>query len=178
VPTCEECGSRRVGPRTLEGASVLLCGLCGHLQGEEAEVARVRERIEARERGFEAEVYPLVRALEAVPTFTVESASTGHPERGEYPFVFLRLAPGALAYLERLLTSLEMANRATRRRWVVECALQRGLLFILRPRFWKAVSEITARDIAEARSDLSVLAETLRRDMGLDWWGLGPDARR
>ena len=72
--------------------------------------------------------------------------------------------------LERLLTSLEMANQSTVRRWVVECTLQRGLLFILRPRFWKPILEINDVDIREARGDLKLLAEVLARDIKLSWW--------
>ena len=63
-----------------------------------------------------------------------------------------------------------MANRSTKRRWVVECSLQHGLLFVLRPRFWKAVLEIDERDIREARDDFQVLAAILGRDIGLSWW--------
>jgi hypothetical protein len=53
---------------------------------------------------------------------------------------------------------------------VVECTLQRGLLFVLRPRFWKAVLEIDERDIREAREDFKLLAEILARDVKLSWW--------
>jgi hypothetical protein len=149
---------------------VLRCGLCGNLQGDDAEVLRAEERLEARERGFQPEVYPLVRALESVPTFRVHAASAGREEIAEYPFVFLRLDPKGLKDLEHLLTSLEMANRHTKRRWVVECSLQRGLLFTLRPRFWKPVQAITAQDIREARADLAPLAESIGRDVRLAWW--------
>ena len=107
-----------------------------------------------------------------MPTFKVAGAAAGDEVRHEYPFVFLRLEAGGLAHMERLLTSLEMANRETKRRWVVETTLQRGLLFVLRPRFWKRVSEITAEDIRDARLDLAVLARTLARDTALPWWGL------
>jgi hypothetical protein len=150
---------------------VLVCALCGHVQGDAGTVARIRAREEAEERGFDPGVYPLVRALEAVATFSVDSASHGRPERGEYPFVFFRVAEGGLKDVERLLTSLEMANRQTRRRWVVELSLQRGLLFILRPRFWKPILDITAQDIAEARADLALLAQIVARDARLGWWG-------
>jgi hypothetical protein len=167
---CEECGSHHVEETEVEGERVEVCRLCDHLQGDDARVARVRLRLEAAERGIQPAVYPLVRAMEAVPTFRVATASAGRPDRGEYPFVFLRVAADGLRDVERLLTSLEMANRVTKRRWVVECSLQHGLLFILRPRFWKPVLDIDARDIEEARHDLAVLAETLERDVRLGWW--------
>ena len=167
---CEACGSRRVVPRVVEGVSLGECALCGTLHGDDAAVALAETRREGRERGFDPRIYPLVLALEAVPTFRVSAADPGRPERTEYPYVFLRLEQGGLLHLERLLTSLEMANRGTKRRWVVEAALQRGLLFILRPRFWKRVTEITAEDILEAQSDLEVLARALARDVRLPWW--------
>jgi hypothetical protein len=167
---CEECGSRQVRPATVEGVRLLRCDLCGDLRGKDEDVALAALRAEARERGFAPEVYPLVRALESVPTFRIDAASAGREETAEYPFVFLRLEPQGLRDLERLLTSLEMANRTTRRRWVVECSLQRGLLFILRPRFWKAVQAITAQDVREARADLAPLADALARDVTLSWW--------
>ena len=84
--------------------------------------------------------------------------------------MFLRVAEDGLKDVEALLTSLEMAGRSTRRRWVVECALQRGLLFIVRPRFWKAIQDISAEDVAECRADLHHLAEAVGRDVKLSWW--------
>lgn len=169
---CEACGSRRLVRRAVEGVELLVCELCDALHGDDAAIELVELRQEARERGYDPDVYALVRALERVPTFKVAGAAAGDEVRHEYPFVFLRLEPGGLVHMERLLTSLEMANRATKRRWVVETTLQRGLLFVLRPRFWKRVGEITSEDIREARLDLDVLARTLARDIALPWWGL------
>lgn len=167
---CEECGSRQVGPARIAGYDLERCALCGHHQGD----PRALEVLEAAEaadiRGVDALVYPLVEALERVPTFRVDQASPGTPGTSEYPFVFLRVVAGGLKHLERLLTSLEMANRETHRRWVVECSLQHGLLFILRPRFWKPILEIDEHDVREARLDLPILARILARDVELDWW--------
>jgi hypothetical protein len=170
---CDACGSRQVETREVEGVEVTECALCGELSGADDAVATVLERREARERGFDPRVFPLVRALEKVKTFRVAAADAGRPDRAEYPYVFLRLSPGGLRHLEHLLTSLEMANRETRRRWVVEAALQRGLLFILRPRFWKPVSAISADDILEAQADLQTLGRVLARDVALPWWQAG-----
>ena len=167
---CDSCGAHRVVPRVIEGVALRECGLCGALHGDDADVALAETRREGRERGFDPRVYPLVRALERVPTFKVSAADAGRPDVCEYPYVFLRLDRAGLPQLERLLTSLEMVNRETRRRWVVEAALQRGLLFILRPRFWKRVAEITPEDIAESQADLEVLARILARDVELPWW--------
>lgn len=170
VARCDECGSTQVAPAEVEGARVDLCALCGHVQGDEAQVALVTDRREAAERGVDAVIYPLIRALEMVPTFRVSGASAGRPSLNDYPYVFLRVKVGGLGDVERLLTSVEMANRDTKRRWVVECSLQRGLLFILRPRFWKPVLDISAQDISEARADLPLLAKTIQRDVNLSWW--------
>ena len=170
MAVCESCGSHQIEWTVVDGEEVEVCGLCGELHGDVELRRRLEERHEAEERGVDPLVYPLVRALERVPTFRVEQASAGRPGTPEYPFLFLRLAQGALPHLERLLTSLEMANRTTRRRWVVECSLQRGLLFILRPRFWKPILEIDASDVREARQDLPILAQTIARDVALGWW--------
>lgn len=170
MAACEECGSQQVVPAHIEGVDVEQCGLCDHVQGDAAAVAQIEERREAAESGFNSIVYPLVKAMNAVPTFRVTEASAGRPETSEYPFVFFRLAEAGVRDLERLLTSLEMANQTTTRRWVVECTLQRGLLFILRPRFWKPILEINTADIREARQDLKLLAEVLARDIKLSWW--------
>jgi Zn ribbon nucleic-acid-binding protein len=167
---CDECGNHAVALRRVDGVEVDECSLCGHLQGDDRAVALVEQRRAARERGLDPTVYPLVLALEKVPTFAVESASGGEAGGGDYPFVFLRLDPQGLADLERLLTVLEMANTSTRRRWVVECALQRGLLFILRPRFWKPVTAITADDVEASRADLAILADVLSRTTAAAWW--------
>lgn len=167
---CDACGNRRLVPKIVEGIELLECELCDALQGDDALVALVEERREGRERGFDPRIYPLVKALELVPTFKVTAADPGGNERTEYPYVFLRLSAQGLVHLERLLTSLEMVNRETKRRWVVEASLQRGLLFILRPRFWKPVTEITDDDVRDSQSDLDVLARILRRDVKLPWW--------
>jgi hypothetical protein len=167
---CEACGGRRVLPRRIEGVDVLECDLCGNLQGDDDAVSLATMRREGRQRGFDPRIYPLVVALERVPTFKVAEAEAGDADALEYPCVFLRVDAGGLLHLERLLTSLEMANRATRRRWVVEATLQRGLLFLLRPRFWKRIDEVTRADVLESQADLDVLAKALDRDVRLAWW--------
>lgn len=167
---CESCGGTRFSPRHVDGVDLLECDLCGTLQGDTKVIERLTREGEALERGYQPLVYPLVQALEAVPAFRVEAASAGRLDGTEYPYVFLRLAPDGLRDLERLLTSLEMANRHTKRRWVVETALQRGLLFIVRPRFWKSIQAIDRSDIEEARADLAHLAEAIGRDSQLGWW--------
>jgi hypothetical protein len=74
------------------------------------------------------------------------------------------------AWLERLLRSLELANRETRLRWLVELTLQRGIVCLLRPRFYKSPSDLTPEDLDAAQKDLLVLGRSFRRDLGLSWW--------
>lgn len=167
---CEVCGGHVMEAVTADGTELLECGLCGHLQGDEETVQRLEMLREAEERGYHPLIYPLVQALETVPTWRVSAASAGRLDTCEYPFVFLRLSPEGLQDLEHLLRSLELANRHTKRRWVVECALQRGLLFIVRARFWKAIQDIHRDDIEECRADLGHLAEAVQRDVRLSWW--------
>ena len=107
---CESCGSHQVRPATVAGFAVEECDLCGHVQGDDDQVAKLAVHREAEERGVDPEIYELVQALEQVPTFRVDQASAGRPTTSEYPFVFLRLATGALPHLERLLTSIEMVT--------------------------------------------------------------------
>ncbi|MDA1195408.1 MAG: hypothetical protein O2894_09520 [Planctomycetota bacterium] len=157
-------------PTRVHGMDLYRCGLCDHLHGSAEQLAEIDLHDEAEVRGIHPDVYPLVRALEAVPTFQVVATSVGDVETSEFPFVFLRVEEGGLRHIERLLTSLEMANRSTKRRWVVECTLQRGLVFVLRPRFWKPILEIDGTDIREARADFHTLADILTRDVQLGWW--------
>lgn len=167
---CESCGSHQVMAARVHGFEVDQCDLCGHVQGDEEQVSQLAKHREAQARGVDPEIYALVEAIEQVPTFRVDQASAGRAKTSEYPFLFLRVLPGGLPHLERLLTSIEMANHSTRRRWVIECALQHGLLFILRPRFWKPVLEIHPTDVREARDDLPILARAIQRDVQLGWW--------
>lgn len=175
---CEVCGSTHLEERTIEDRTVLVCELCGHIQGDEELQERVEMQERAEARDMDPRVYPLVEALETVPTFRVEKASAGRIDTLEYPVVFIRILPGGLPDLEKLLTSLDMTNRETKRRWVMECVLEAGvgLVHLMRPRFWKAVQEINAVDITESREDLPILASAIERDVSLGWWRGGADA--
>ena len=159
-------------PSTVEGVDVEECGLCGHLMGDDRAVAVVEERRAARERGLDPDVYPLVLALERVPTFHVETPPRAKRAAATTPTCSCASTPRGSPDLERLLTTLEMANHVTKRRWVVECALQRGLVFILRPRFSAEARgrAITPDDMRESRGDLGVLAEVFAKNVSASWW--------
>ncbi|MHC4668330.1 MAG: hypothetical protein ACYTFD_07965 [Planctomycetota bacterium] len=167
---CDVCGSRNVTRRDIEGWLLEECNLCGSLQGDDEAVVRVEELRAGRARGLDDEVIPLAAALEGAKVFRLLQASAGDPDRNEAPYVFFSLVKNDTIYIERLLRSLEHANRSTKLRWLLELSLQKGVVYILRPRFWKSPGDITPQDLRIARKDLRILAERLRRDLALSWW--------
>ena len=113
---------------------------------------------------------PAGAAIERAEVFTVVQAFGGNAQRGEFPSVLFRLPGNDATYVERLLRTIEHANRETRLRWLIELSLQHQLVYILRPRFWKPPATITPEEIRDAQTDLSTLAQRLRRDQSLSWW--------
>jgi len=167
---CDVCGSARVIRREVEGYLLEECQLCGNLQGDDEAVARVEELREGRQRGFDDEIVPLTAALESTGVFKVVHSSAGDPRTNESPYLFFSLLKNDTAYIERLLRTLELANRETRLRWLIELSLQKEIVYMLRPRFWMPPAQISPEDIRTARKDLPVLARLLRRDLSLSWW--------
>ena len=167
---CDVCGSRNVARRAIEGILLDECGLCGNLQGDDEAVARVEELRTGRERGLDDEVIPLVAALESAGVFRIVRASAGSPKRNEAPSILFMLTKNDTTYIELLLRSIELANRRTRLHWLVELSLQHGVVYILRPRFWKSPADVFPEDITAARRDLALLGQQLRRDLALSWW--------
>jgi len=161
---CDVCGSHNVVRREIEGALLEECGLCGNLQGDDKAVERIEEMRAGRERGLDDEVIPLVAVLEGTGVFHIVQASVRPPE------ILFRLKHNDTRYIERLLRSIELANRETKLRWMIELSLQHEVVYDLRPRFWRPPADITAKDIEAARRDLPVLASRLRRDLSLSWW--------
>jgi hypothetical protein len=168
---CEVCGCHDVHVTELEGFVLEECRLCGNLQGDDEVVARIDEIREGRREGIEDSVYPLVKALRAIPTFKTISSCGGHAERREPPYVWFTIEQDTLRYLEKLCASLSMANRRMRCRWVIEVTMQRRLTFELKPNFHRHAAEVDARRIGDAIADLDVLARTFRRDRDLAWFG-------
>jgi len=166
---CDSCGSRNIRRREVEGHLLHECGLCGELFGDDDAVALVQELREGRARGLDDEVIPLVSVLESEHAFRLIHASIGWREKGEAPSILFSAKHG-LQDVEKLLRSIELANRETHFRWLVELTLQQTVVFLLRPRFFKPPREITAEEIGWAREDLGRLARRLRRDMALSWW--------
>ncbi|MHC4957123.1 MAG: hypothetical protein ACYTGN_02025 [Planctomycetota bacterium] len=161
---CDVCGSRNVARREIDGYFLEECGLCGNLQGDDRAVALIEELREGRARGLDDEVIPLVSVLEKTGAFHVLQATATPPQ------VLLELKELDARPIERLLRSIEMANRKTKRRWLIELSLQHGVVYILRPRFWQPPQEISPADLKEAGADFAILARHLRRDLGLSLW--------
>lgn len=169
---CEECGGRVLAPRREDGVEVLECELCGALQGDDAAVARALLAREARERGYDPAVYPLVRALARVGGLRVAAADAGDPEAPTWPFVqFAAIGPReGMIGLENLVKTLALAARELAAHWVVEAEFQARLLFTLKPRFHTDVDRIDARRVLAARDDLDRLRAAIERNMLLSWW--------
>ena len=167
---CDVCGSHNVARREIEGYLLEECNLCGNLQGDDEAVERVEELRAGRDRGIDDEITPLISALEDTGAFRLIHSSAGRPTANEAPHVFFSLLRNDTTWIERLLRSIEMANRETRLRWLIGLSLQKEIVYILRPRFWMPPSEISPEDIRVARKDLGILANRLRRDLGLTWW--------
>jgi len=166
---CDCCGSRNVARREVEGHLLFECGLCGELFGDDEAVVLIEEKRDGRARGIDEEAIPLVSVLEGTGAFKLVHASTGWREKGEAPSLLFTATKG-LPAVEKLLRSIELANRETHFRWLVELTLQHTVVFVLRPRFYKPPREITAEEIKKARQDLDRLAVRLRRDVSLTWW--------
>ncbi|MBN2490954.1 MAG: hypothetical protein JXQ29_08900 [Planctomycetes bacterium] len=159
--------------RKVRGARVFECQFCGALEGDVAAVREVHQERDAARRGMDPLVYPLVEALERMPHLRVREASAGASEECIPPYVQFHVEErnGALRHIERLLQSLEMSHRRTRRIWALEAHYTHSeLRFALRPRFMKPVGDLDPDEIRDAQLDLRLLAERLERDMGLSWW--------
>ena len=170
-PPCDECGGLAWTPLREEGREVLECSLCGALAGDDADVTEVLLARQARERGLEPVVYPLVQVLEKVPRLRIVRASAGHPDRCIWPVVFLSTeGEKGLRAIERLAKSLTLHSRELRLHWFLEVEFQERLLFLLQPRLFRAPAQVLERDVLDAWDDLRTLARLLDMDMKLAWW--------
>ncbi len=164
---CDVCGSHNVHRRMIEEHYLEECGLCGNLQGDDEAVALVEELRAGRARGLDDPIIPLVGALEQSGQFHVVQATASEEEP---PQVLFTVPRGDAAPVERLLRTIEMTNRETKLLWLIELSLQHGLVYILRPRFWKRPRDVARDEIKPALLDLAVIARRLRRDLSLSWW--------
>jgi len=167
---CDSCGSYNITRREVEGHLLFECNLCGDLSGDDSAIALIEQLRRGRARGLDDEVSPLVEVLEETGAFRLVHASSGWKEKGEAPSVLFACTRDDLRSVERLMKSIELANRETKLRWLVELALQQTVVLILRPRFFKPPTEITGPEIDTARKDLATITKCLRRDTNLSWW--------
>lgn len=166
---CADCGSRSVQAVLRAGVTVHECGLCGALVGENDAVARVRSFQEARQRGVDPQVYPLVLALEALLGIKVVRSHGGDRDPPTLPFVQWGLTgPAALVQVENLTKSLVLARGALRVPWAVEVEYQHRLVFTLKPRV--SVAGMAPGTAADLTVDLATLADLVQRNRRLSWW--------
>lgn len=175
MDTCPECGNSDVRVQTVAGAPVHECGLCGARFGDRWAVEAIDDRDQARERGFDPAVWPLVRALEALPGLHVRDAHAGGLQPPTLPFVELAgTDQRLLLQLENLAKSLLLGAAAMRCHWIVEVEYRRHLAFVLKPRH--AGGGIAPGTVRDAQQDLEPLRRHLERDARLGWWRHADDA--
>ncbi|MBI4567018.1 MAG: hypothetical protein HY719_01325 [Planctomycetes bacterium] len=170
---CVECGNESLHPVAVDQGFVSECALCGHVDGPGELVERVLDVREARERGFDPLVYPLVKVLAELPGIRVTAAMAGDPEHGFSPAVQFEIADRRFDSLVKLLVSLTMINREARGRWVVEAELQRDLCFVLKPRLSPRFDDEWKARIPAFQEDLALLARRMRQNTSLSWWNKG-----
>ena len=144
--------------------------LCGALSGDDAEVSRVLLAREAKEKGIDPEVYPLVRTLGRISRVSVLRAGAGDPARGTWPVLVLAVEEKGLRSLEKIAKALVLHGRHLRLHWVLEAEFQERLVFVLKPGLVRSPGEPGAREVLDARADLQTIQRLVERDMGLAWW--------
>jgi hypothetical protein len=172
APLCEECGSRSVVGRQWFGRRVEECRLCGHLQGDDADVEAVDEIREAADLGVWPELVGLMRELDTIPGVRVDprlSTAAGHTLP---PAIYFAVGAHGLEVLDRLTRTLLLATRRTSTPWEIEATHQGRLLFLLRPRRAGALDPPKDGAPHPLVADLATLREALRRDRNLPWWDL------
>jgi hypothetical protein len=175
VHTCADCGNSDVRVLVADSAVVHECGLCGARFGDRAAIAALEDRQAAAERGLSPLVWPLVRALEALPGLHVRSAVAGGLTPPTLPFVELGAGDQrVLLQLENLAKSLQLGAGALRCHWIVEVEYHRHLVFVLKPRH--AGGPIAPEFVRDAQQDLGPLRRQLERDCRLGWWRQADEA--
>lgn len=176
VYTCPECGNHDMRVCVVDGAPVHECGLCGAHFGERLAVETLHDAEEARHRGVQGGIWPLVRVLERLPGLAVRTSLAADPSLAVLPFVELgATSPEALVQLENLAKSLRLGAGGLRLHWIVEVEYQHHLAFVLKPRHGGGAVPLGL--VRDAALDVDVLRRQLERDMRLSWWrhaGAGP----
>ncbi|MCA8939301.1 MAG: hypothetical protein KDB07_05825 [Planctomycetes bacterium] len=163
--TCEECGNHALEKR---GAGLYLCTLCGAPNGDDDAVKRELLRREAKEEGYEIEIFPLVKAIRALKGVGVESAVAGDPFMRVPPYLRFTISDNRLTQLDNIMHSLELSRRALNRLWHVKVNLERSIYFELAPVV--DPHTIGENDVEALQIDLATLAASIKRDANLGWW--------
>lgn len=170
--TCDDCGNRSLISVERDGLALFECELCGALSGDDVAVGQVQLARQARERGYDPIVYPLVLTLDKIVGIRVARASAGVPAQRVWPFVQMQANDGrALHGIENLVKSLALgATGSGGVHWVVEVEYQTRLTFTLKPRFHRDTGGIDGSVVEQAQRDLERLRVNLDRHMHLSWW--------
>lgn len=172
--TCDECGSHNVVRQHVHGRLIEECGLCGHLQGDPADVAAVDEIREAEQAGVAPELVGLMRTLDSIAGLKVDRRLTTAAGHALPPVVYFAVGPHGLEVIDRLARTLLLVARRTSTLWTVEATHQGRLLFALRPRHAVPGEAPEPSLVHPLVRDLGVLRDALRRDLKLPWWDLPP----
>lgn len=168
---CHECGGDRVVAVRLDGEGVNECGLCGALSGDDGAVTRVLIAREAREKGIDPAIYPLVLALDKIAGLHVVTAAAADPQQLTWPFVQIAPTDGSHSKgVENLVKSLALSARGEVVHWVVEVEYQSQLVLTLKPRFHRDVAGITPELVLAAQASLNRVRVNLEAHMQLSWW--------
>lgn len=174
MDACPDCGNHDMRVRLLDGSPVFRCELCGGEFGDRAANEALFDAEEALRNGFEPLIWPLVRALNALPGFVVREARPGDEELSVLPFAEIGARnDDCLLQLENLAKTLLLGATSMTCHWVVEVEYRRHLAFVLKPR---APAAITARAVRDAQGDLERLRRQIERDQKLGWWQHPPEA--
>ncbi len=168
---CDECGNDALARAQIEGQSVLECGLCGAITGDDPAVTAVLAARQARERGFDPSIYALVQTLEQLGGLSVVAADPGDPDALVWPFVQLAVR-GAEGWrtVESVVQSLALSAAGQDVHWVLELEYRRRLVLTLKPRFHRRPGEVTATAVRDAQRDLGRVQRNLAAHARLSWW--------
>jgi hypothetical protein len=169
VQSCPDCGNHGLSVRLVDGVSVRECELCGARFGERQAVAALGDRDEAKARGIDGDVWPLVRTLSALPGIVVRRSMGVSSPPPTLPFVEVALGTAdGLLQLENLAKSLRLAAGTLQLHWQLVVEFQQNLLFVLKPHH--PGGPVTAAEAQAAAADVDRLARQIGRDQRLSWW--------
>lgn len=156
--------------RVLDGAPVHECGLCGARFGHRDAIAALRDGDDARSRGVEAGIWPLVAVLERLPGLSVVRRAANTAAPGLPRVEFGATSAEILRQLENLTKSLRLAAGELRLPWVIEVEFTHQLTFVLKPRTDHPGSPVGPEAARDAALDVLVLRRRFEQDMRRPWW--------